>query len=135
MKKLSYFLFVFSLFLFFSSLFGFFFAHKPIQTNTFYASVNVTDGIGFDINSTALTFGNVVRGGSSNRNINLLNDYPFPVVAVINAQGKIAPLLHFDNPIYIGSNESRKLSFNVIAPVSYDENFYSGNVTVELYRR
>ena len=135
MKKLSYFLFVFSFFVLLFSIGGFFFAHKPIQTNTFYASVNVTDGIGFDINSTALTFGNVVKGGSSNRNINLLNDYPFPVVAVIRVDGDISPLLNYEDAVGIKSNESKKLSFNVIAPVSYDENFYSGNVTVELYRR
>ena len=135
MRKLSYFLFVFSLCIFSVSILGFIFNGHPIQTNTFYTSVNVTNNIGFDLNSTALTFGNVVKGGSSSRNLNLVNNYPFPVVAIVRTEGEIAPLLHFDNIIDIGINESKKLSFSVLAYPYFNESLYTGNVFVELYRR
>jgi len=91
--------------------------------------------VGFDVDDSALIFGSVIRGGGSSRNINIDNNFQFPVVAVISAEGDIAPLLHFDNLVEIGENEFGELSFNVIAPSDINDGFYSGNVTIEIFRK
>jgi len=133
MKRLSYFIFAFSFLLFLISLFGFFLS-KPIMTKTFYTSANVSDNIGFDLNSNALTFGHIKKPGSSTRNIVLDNHYSFPIVAVIKAEGDIEPLLHFDNIVSVEEGESKKISFSVIASEDMEEGFYSGNVRFELFK-
>jgi len=61
MKKFIYAIFLFSFFIFLISLGVFFSGKNPIQTQTFYASVNVGDKSGFDLNSSALIFGEIQR--------------------------------------------------------------------------
>ena len=108
---------------------------KPIQTQTFYASVNVSDKGGFDLNSSALTFGEIERQGSSMRIINFQNGYNFPVVAMISADGNIKPLLSFEEAVEIGKGEARAISFSVAASPEADKSFYSGNITFEVFKK
>ena len=135
MKGIVYTLLAVSFFVFLISFIGFIYSREPIQTTTFFASLNVSDRVGFDVDDSALIFGSVIRGGGSSRNINIDNNFQFPVVAVISAEGDIAPLLHFDNLVEIGENEFGELSFNVIAPSDINDGFYSGNVTIEIFRK
>ena len=136
MKRFSYILLVFSFLVFLVSLIGLFFGHGPIQTESFYASVNISDEnvAGFDVNSSALSFGKIGRGSSSARNIEIQNGFNFPVAAVIRADGDIGQLLNFEKVVEIGEGESRKIEFSVFALPDFEEGFYSGNVSFELYR-
>lgn len=134
MKKLVYALFILSFCIFLISLAVFFLAKKPIQTQTFYASVDVEDKGGFDLNSSALTFGKIQRDGSSLRLINFQNGYDFPVVAVISAGGDIASLLSFEPVVEVGKGESKEIAFSVAAPSGVEKGFYFGNVTFEVFR-
>jgi hypothetical protein len=133
MRRLSYFLIFFSFIILLISLIGFFSSDQILQSETFFASVNVTDRIGFDVNSSALIFGNVIRGGSSTRHINLRNGYEYPVVAIVRAEGEIEELLHFDKGILVGEGETKRVGFSVI-PSSDEDGLYVGNVTIELLR-
>ena len=131
MKKLTYFIFIFSIIILLIAIFSFIINNKVIQTQTFYASVNVTDSLAFDTNGTALTFGSIAQYGSSLRNIVFNNNYEFPVVAKINIEGDIEPLLEFDESVYIDKGEEKKITFTV-----YSKNtslgFYSGNVELKI---
>ena len=135
MRRLTYILFALSLFIFLISLRGYFLSMKPIQTQTFYASMNISDSFGFDLNSSALTFGKVAFGGSSARNIKIQNGFDFPVIAVVHAEGDIMPLLNFEEIVKIDKGETKSVPFSVSALPEIDDGFYSGNVSFELYRR
>lgn len=134
MKKVSYVLFLFSFFVFIVSLAGLFFNSRPIQMERIYTSVNVTsDFLGFDLNGTALTFGRVLKGGNSVRNINFQNGYPFPVVVKTKVDGEMTNLLNFDGKVKVGEGESRKLSFNLNLDDA-DEGLYDGFVEIVVVR-
>lgn len=137
MKKFSYILLIFSFFVFLISLIGFFWGHKPLQTQTFYASMNISNEnvMGIDVNSTALSFGRVSRGGSSARNIQIQNGFNFPIIVAIHADGDIRPLLNFENVVKIEKGESKKIGFSVSTFSDIKEGFYSGNVSFELYEQ
>ncbi len=134
MKKLFYIIFGFSSFIFFISLMVFYFNTKTLQTQTFYASVNVSDEIiGFDLNNTALTFGSIGKEKSSTRSIRIENGYAFPIVAILNAKGEIAPLLNYDNAVKIDSGDKRVISLSAFTPSNLTEGFYSGEIEISLY--
>src|SRR3989338_5689541 len=117
MKKLTYSLFIFSFIIMVLSLAVFLLSHKLIQKQTFYSSVNLSDKGGFDVNGTALTFGEVhFKGGSSTRKVLLQNSYDFPIIAEVKAEGDIAPLLGFEKVILIDKGEEKEIGISVFVP-------------------
>jgi len=133
MKKFSYFILVFSFVLLVVSLFGLYFSNKSIQTEIFYASVYVSsDGAGFDLNKTALTFGKIQKPGTSSRYVKLVNKNSFPVEAVIDVKGDIKDLLEYENNIRIEPNETKKVILVVNAYSNTIDRFYSGDVVFKL---
>lgn len=106
----------------------------PLQSEDFYASANVTyNQGGFDLNKSALTFGNLVIGGSSTREIVFENNYPFPVLAKISASGEIADFLIFENEARVPEGGSRNISFTFYSPPGSSVGFYSGSVNLKIY--
>lgn len=135
MKKIALGVFCLSVFVLIASLAGYFLRSAPLQSQTFYTSVNVTDTLGFDVNRTALTFGNIIRGGSSTRKIKIDNSYNFPVVVHVSADGNMKDLLNFEEELYLEQGETKSVSFSVFADDNASEGVYSGNVSFEFYRR
>lgn len=133
MRKLTYFLVVFSVLLLFISLTVLFLSDRIVQSETFYANVNISDRIGFDVNGSALTFGNVVSGGSSTRKIIIDNNYSFPIAVYVTAEGDIAPLLNFDKIVLIKEGESKLIPISVVSS-GFDYGAYTGNVSFKLLR-
>ena len=131
-KKISFVIFGVSALLF---LITFFLLLNPpnLHTEVYYSSVNVTDSIGFDLNSTALIFGNVFPGGALNRNLIFTNQFDFPIVLKIEANGTIKPLLIFDKTIRVGGGETKKIPFEVHIPKDYNQGIYDGYVKVDLF--
>lgn len=104
-----------------------------LEKRTFYASVNVTlDSGGFDLNTTALTFGKISLGGSASRGIIFDNKYEFPVIARVSSRGRISEILTYENDILIEKNETRKLSFSVATSNKTELGFYEGYITVKV---
>ena len=134
MRKAAYFLFTFSFFLLLVSAATLFLANDEIQSEKFYASVNVSDRAGFDINGSALTFGSIQRPGSSSRRIIIENKYPFPVVVYISAEGNIEKILDFEDVIRLDSGEEKVVSFSAISSNDIEEGFYFGNVRFRMLR-
>ena len=135
MKKIALSVFCLSVFLLFISLTGYFLRSELLQSQTFYTNVNVTDTLGFDVNRTALTFGNIIRGGSSTRNIKIDNYYDFPVVVHVSADGNMKELLNFEEELYLEQGETKSVPFSVYVDDNASEGVYSGNITLLLYRK
>ncbi len=70
-----------------------FFGWVAVDTERVYASVNVSDRVGFNVNGSALTFGSILPGGSSSRSVIFQNTYSFPVELRISVEGDIAGLV------------------------------------------
>ncbi len=133
MKKAAYFLFGFSLILFIISL-SLFISYRPVEVKKVFASVEVTENTGgFDLNSTALTFGKIAIGGSATRNLLFANGYSVPVIIYLEANGNIADLLVFQKSYSVAVGESISIPFSVITHENTSLGFYSGIVDVGVY--
>ncbi len=128
------FIFGFSLILLLISAIALVLPAKKIQEEKIYAKVNVTDSGGFDLNNTALTFGNVQRLGTSTRSISFENKNNFPVAVYASAEGDIKELLDFEKVTKLNSKEKKTIALSVLASEDIEERVYSGNVTFSMFR-
>ena len=129
MRKFSYGLLIFSLIILIVTLLALFLANKPLQVDTYYASVNINESTGaFDLNSTALTFGKVPLYGSSTRIVSFENNYDFPVVLELEARGDIKDYLFFDSIRVVEPAEKISVSVSVISDGSEKIGFYDGYI-------
>ena len=132
MKKLSYALLGFSVFVLILAVAALIYDDRVIQEQAFYASVNVTESGGFDLNGTALTFGSIAQHGSSTREINFQNNYDFPIFARITSEGEISSILHHDGFVRLKGKETKKVSFSVVSDENTERNFYEGEVIFKI---
>lgn len=125
----------FSFLLFLLSVFYYLWFNSTIEHFSYSAYVTLSDEVnGFDLNSTALTFGSIVPLGSSSRNILVKNPYPYPVLVSGEVYGSIKSLF-LDIPVTIvpSFNETR-IPVSVYAALNRNLSFgnYSGNVVFTL---
>ena len=102
----------------------------PLDKKFFLASVEVSDRGGFDLNKSALTFGKITPGGSSSRQVELKNNYDFPIKVEIWAEGDIKEFLEFEEVVSLDVGEEKKISFSASALSDEEFKKYSGNVVV-----
>ena len=86
--------------------------------------------IGFDTNNTALIFGMISSGSSSQRNIFLENSYSFPIEVEFKLKGDIKEFLVFDKVVYLSAGEVKEIAFYAQAPPSSEFGNYSGIFSV-----
>lgn len=132
MKRVSYIIFAVSLLILILSIVSYAVNRVPLQTKTIYASVNLSDSLGLDINESVLTFGSVAPGSTVSRNVLFSNDYNFPVIVEIKALGIISPLMEFENFVKIGSLEQKKISFT-LSSREYPSGDYDGFVEFNVF--
>ena len=134
MKKLLFLAFFISLVVFMMSLSLFFFHKYPIDESLFQASVNVTENLeGFDLNSSALTFGSIVFGGSSSRSVLVDNPYSFPVRVEPFVEGTISELVIY-SPMIVSPHNSSSFQISVFSGPNISLGGYTGNISIRLFR-
>jgi len=134
MKNILVLAFFISFIVFLMSLSIYFFYITPVYEFSYSATAYVTENVGgFDLNSTALTFGSIAVGGSSTRTILVDNYYSFPVRVEPHVEGTISKIISYQ-PLIVGPNETSRFSFTVSAD-SFDLlGNYTGNVIIRLKR-
>jgi len=96
-----------------------------------YTSILVGDHSGFDLNSSALTFGLVESGQSASRAFNITNDYNFKQKFVINGKGEIFKFLTVsDNDFVLMPKESKRITATVRVPLNTSFRTYEGKIRV-----
>ncbi len=96
-----------------------------------YARVVVSDRYGFDINGTALIFGEVTPGGTSSADIIVENKFDRPIKINIFSKGNIKEFLQAsENNFILNSGETKKVGFSVIIPEDAEPGTYEGYVEV-----
>ncbi|HKL24204.1 MAG TPA: hypothetical protein VJ912_02630 [Candidatus Nanoarchaeia archaeon] len=93
-------------------------------------SLNISDKAGFDLNKSALTFGNLIPGTSSEREIIIKNNYEFPLNVEIQVQGDIKKYLEYKKIVKIEPNKKKKINFIARIPKKEEQRKYSGKVIV-----
>ncbi|MDP3027591.1 MAG: hypothetical protein Q8N63_07845 [Nanoarchaeota archaeon] len=104
---------------------------RIIETRELYASIIVSDKIGFDLNLTALTFGEVIRGGSSEREVNIENNFGFPIEVDIYGKGDIKKfIIPFKDKIE--KDKKKNIVISASAPLNADFGEYFGEVVIKI---
>jgi hypothetical protein len=100
-----------------------------IEVRELYASIIVSDRIGFDLNSTALTFGEATLGGGSSRSISLKNNFGFPIEVEIYGEGDIKK---FITPIKerMEKGENKSIGISALVPEDADFGKYEGRIKI-----
>lgn len=112
----------------------YFYYITPISEYSYQTTAYVTrDVAGFDVNSSALTFGSIVPGGTSTRSIIVDNSYSFPIKVQPEVEGSIQKIISYQ-PLIVGPNQSSKLDFTVYAESIDFLGNYTGNIKIKLTR-
>jgi len=134
MKNLVILAIFISLIAFLMTLSVYFYYTNPISEFSYFSNAFVTRNTeGFDLNSSAITFGSLPVGGSSTRAIVVNNSYPFAIRVKPNVEGTISRIIDYE-PITIQPYESSKLYFTVHAYSIDLIGNYTGNISVKLMR-
>ena len=134
MKNILFLALFISFIVFLMSLSLFFYYTLPVKVYSFQASVRVTEDLGgFDLNSSALTFGSIAFGGSSTRSILVYNPYSFPVRVEPIIKGNIGQIIAYSSMI-VQPNNSSSFQLSVFAGPNVSLGNYTGNVFIRLLR-
>ncbi len=106
---------------------------KAIEIKEIDARIIVSDKVGFDLNSSALVFGEVLRGGSSSRGVIIENNLDYPLEIEIYAVGGIKD---FIMPIKeeINGNEKKTITITAVAPENSELKEYTGKIIFRMNR-
>lgn len=108
---------------------------RPIQVKEFDVTFIVQEsGIGFDVNSTALTFGALNPGGGGMREINVKNDYSYPVEMRLYVSEDIVSVLGVERSYVFQAGEEREIPVSISIPSDFPVGNYSGTVRFEMYK-
>jgi hypothetical protein len=91
-------------------------------------SLIVGDRGGFDLNSSALTLGMIIPGGSSTRNLIVENKYDFDIRIYLTGEGEIQRFLVFDKNIFLEKGETRQIPVSGVIPRGTQYGNYTGKI-------
>jgi hypothetical protein len=108
-----------------------------LQKQEIPVSVRVSDYAAWNIskNESMLNLGIIKRGTSAERNIQISNNYTFPVIVAISVKGDITPLLIFDRIIYMEPRENKDISISTKVIEGEEFGNYTGMLIVTLKKK
>ncbi|MGV8142005.1 MAG: hypothetical protein ACP5NS_00015 [Candidatus Pacearchaeota archaeon] len=126
---------IFSVIVFLFSLTFLYYFITPLDSFELYSNVNISEeaSIGFDLNSSALTFGVVSQYGASLRKITLTNSHDFPIRVKISSSGKISEILDYPPREYISPNSNISIPITVYSGDN-PAGLYEGKIKIRLFR-
>lgn len=114
---------------------AFFLSYRVLNIETIPTSFSVGERPGFDLNLTALTFGQVVPGNGASRDITIDNSFDKPVKIEINSKGEISKyLIVSENDFVLQPGEVKEVSFSIFVPEEINWDTYSGEVKIKSLR-
>lgn len=105
-----------------------------LEKREVYASLIVSDRGGIDINSSALTFGSVVPGGSSSRKLIMKNKYDFPIYVEIVPKGDIAEFVS-SQVFILQKDEIKEIGISASVPGDARYGNYTGFISVIMRKK
>lgn len=107
---------------------------RPEDKEVVQVTFMVGSSPGFDINRTALSFGRVVPGSTTHRNISVQNNKNYPLTGKVIASEEMKEFLSFEPQFTIEPNSVRSFSVYLVVPKSSDYANYTGKLRIELYK-
>ena len=108
--------------------------YNLVEKKEYIAKFEVGELPGFDLNSTALTFGRIPPKSSSTRSILLKNDFDKRVFVSLSSTGLSNYLSISENDFFLGPGENKTVSFFINVPASTGYGTYVGRVEIVMHR-
>jgi hypothetical protein len=106
-----------------------------VDTKSLKMQYEVTEKMGFNLETEYLNLGKNYPGGGSRRDVSLANHHEFPVKVSIKINGNITPLVSLsENNFILEPSEEKKVTYYVSTERDAMEGVYTGN-TVILFTR
>jgi len=119
--------------LFFITLF--FIRWNLVEERVIGSSFIFGERVGFDLNSSALTFGMIKTGSTSTRTIEIKNNKNQEVYVSIYSKGEISDFLKVsDNDFSLSEGQNKTVSFSVTAKNDTEKKKYDGFVIIRVRR-
>ncbi len=118
----SLFLICFSFYLWFS---------RPLEVRVLDVGFIVGNKMGFDLNSSSLTFGIVLPGSAGVKTVLIENNYDFPVKLRVLVSKELGDFIFSDSEIIILSKGVVPVDFTLILPAEIALGNYSGKLMFE----
>ncbi len=111
------------------------FLSRPLMTKSYDVVFIVSrDKAGFDLNTSALTFGEIPQGASSSRRILIENTYAFPLRVTLYESPTLVEYLETESSFVIEPGERKNVSVVVRVPLNASEGTYTGTLSFRMYR-
>ena len=94
--------------------------------------LEISNKTSFDLNQSFLNLREIRKGSSSQRDIILVNSYPYPVFANIFVEGEIKDLLIFEERVELLVNETKKVPIGTIVIENQSFGKYTGTLFVRI---
>ena len=105
------------------------------EIKTLPMSLKVSDVIGFNVGTDAIYFGKTKPGGTSKREVNIENNYDFPVSVSIKIRGDIEEYVSVsENNFKLAEGEKKQISFYAQTQKDTPEGNYTGETDVVFKR-
>ena len=110
--------------------------NKLIEVKEYEVIFFVESGrAGFDLNSTALTFGIIPPGGGGTRKIDIENSYDFPIKVKFLVSENLADYMELPKGMFLESGQKETVSININMPRNAEQTNYTGKFRIEFYKK
>ena len=103
--------------------------YKNTEKKTYDTYIIVSDGIGFDINNTIISFGEIRPGGTSTRKIILESDSDKKIYVKAYAEGEIKEFIEEIREV-IEPYETINISITAAVPQGAEKKTYKGKINI-----
>lgn len=111
-----------------------FWAWLSPETLELEMSIKVGDHVGFDVNTTRITFGTVPQGGISVREVVITNTADYDKIAHFGVDGNISSFVTLPADTLVKANRNTTISAKAKVPVGSPYGEYTGKFKVFLWR-
>jgi hypothetical protein len=107
---------------------------KVLEKKEIPVFVTISNVTGFKVEDQSLDFGRIIYGSSANKKIGVQNNYKFPIVLELNAEGNVSDFLVFDKTTAFEPGEEKQISVSTIIFEKEPYGNYSGKLIVTFKR-
>jgi hypothetical protein len=106
----------------------------PTDTMEMDMSVTISNHIGFDVNTSAITFGTLMPDSFASRDVTVLNPDNYGKIAHFTAEGNITRLVTLPPDTPITANGNLTVNIRASAPSDAEKGYYEGKLIISLRR-
>lgn len=107
---------------------------KIVFVQNYEVKLSVGDRIGFDLGEEKISFGTMLPGTDSSRQISITNSLNSPIKLIIKHSGDTIQFVSYENNVIIGPKETAKIDFLAKVPSNASFGNYTGKILIKAMR-